>query len=55
MQINWILIGSVIIIGIALILYLIRQNQKDKKEVTEYFNKETSHFPEEESEINDEK
>ena len=55
MQTNWILIGAVITIGIALIVYLILKNLKDKKKVNEYFNKEASHFPEEESEINDEK
>ena len=40
MQTNWILISVVIIIGIALVLYLIIQNQKDKKKVTKYFNDE---------------
>lgn len=55
MEPNWIIIGVVVIIGLALVIYLIRRNQKDEKDVTDYFNKESSNFPEEESEFNDEK
>lgn len=55
METNWIIIGIVVIIGLALVVYLIWKNQKDEKDVVDYFNKESSNFPEEESEFNDEK
>lgn len=38
MEINWILIAVVLVCAIALILYLIKKNQKDKKDVTQFFN-----------------
>jgi len=41
MEINWILVAIVSVCAIALIIYLIKQNKKDKKEVTKYFNAET--------------
>ncbi|MES2411430.1 MAG: hypothetical protein V4535_08310 [Bacteroidota bacterium] len=52
---NWIIIGIVVIIGLALVIYLIWKNQKDEKDVIEHFNNESSNFPEDESELNDEK
>ena len=55
MQVNWIVIGIVGVLAVAFIVYLIFQNQKDEKEVTEFFNKESSNFHEDESEFNDEK
>jgi hypothetical protein len=55
METNWLIIGGVVIFAIGLIAYLIRQNRKDEKEVTEFFNKESSNFHDEESEFNDEK
>lgn len=54
MQTSWVIIGIVVILAIALVIYLIRQNRKDEKEVTEFFDRETSNFPEEESDLNDE-
>lgn len=42
MEINWIIIAIVLICAIALILYLIKKNQKDKKEVTKFFNTDTT-------------
>ena len=53
MQPNWIIIGVVIILGIILVVYLIRRNLKDEKEVTEHFNQQSSHFTTEEEEAND--
>jgi uncharacterized protein YoxC len=41
MNINWMSIVIVSVCAIALILFLIKQNKKDKKEVTKYFNTET--------------
>lgn len=54
MQVSYPIIGIVVIFAIALVVYLIRQNRKDEKEVTEFFDRETSNFHEEESDLNDE-
>lgn len=53
MQPNWIIVGIVIVLGILLVVYLVRRNLKDEKDVTEYFNQQASHFPEDEEEEND--
>jgi len=53
MQPNWIIIGIVIVLGLLLVIYLIRRNLKDEKEVTEHFNEQSSLFPHEEEEAND--
>lgn len=53
MQPNWIIIGIVIILGILLVIYLIRRNLRDEKDVTEYFNQQSSHFPDAEEEEKD--
>lgn len=42
MEINWIIIAVVLVCAIALILYLIKKNQKDKKDVTKFFNSDTT-------------
>jgi len=54
MEANWIIIGAVVVLAIVLVIYLIRQNQKDKKNIEEFLNSEVSDF-EEESEINNHK
>ena len=41
MEINWIIITGVLICAIVLILYLIKKNQKDKKDVTKFFYTDT--------------
>jgi uncharacterized membrane protein len=41
MGINWIIIAVVLVCEIALILYLIKKNQRDKKDVTTFFNTDT--------------
>jgi FtsZ-interacting cell division protein ZipA len=38
MEINWVIIAIVLVGVIALILFLIKKNQKDKKDVTKFFN-----------------
>lgn len=38
MEINWFIIAVVLVGILALILYLIKKNQKDKKDVTKFFN-----------------
>lgn len=42
MEINWFIIAVVLVVVIALILYLIKKNQKDKKDVTKFFNTDTT-------------
>ncbi|MFV8327050.1 hypothetical protein ACNQGH_14245 [Flavobacterium sp. ZS1P14] len=41
MEINWIIIAIVLFCAIVLILYLIKKNQRDKKDVTTFFNTDT--------------
>ena len=56
METNWIIIAVVAIIAVAVVIYLIGENQKDEKDVANYFNDESSTFPEDdEPESNDEK
>lgn len=40
MTINWGILVIVIIAALALIIYLIKRNLRDEKEVTEYFDNE---------------
>ncbi|MFV5698931.1 hypothetical protein ACM55H_11245 [Flavobacterium sp. ZT3R17] len=42
MELNWIIIAVVLVGAIALILYLIKKNNKDKKDVTKFFNTDTT-------------
>jgi hypothetical protein len=42
MEIDWFIIAVVLVFAIALILYLIKKNQKDKKDVTKFFNTDTT-------------
>jgi uncharacterized membrane protein len=42
MEINWIIIAVVLVGAIILILYLIKKNQRDKKDVTKFFNADTT-------------
>ena len=53
MKINWIIVGIVIICVIILIVFLIRKNQKDKKEYTYFLNNDFKKVNEEESDLND--
>lgn len=55
METNWMIIGGVIVLALVLIVYLVRKNRADEKEVTEFFNKESSNFHDDESEFNDER
>lgn len=52
MEINWVIVGIVAAVSLGLIAYLIRQNQKDQKKVTRYFNTENADSLEEEDELN---
>jgi hypothetical protein len=40
METNWIILAAVLVGALALIIYLIVQNNKDEKEVVESFNAE---------------
>lgn len=42
METNWIILAIVLVAAIALIVYLIVRNQKDKEEVIKSFNAETN-------------
>lgn len=53
MEINWILIGIVLVFLIILIIITIRKNQKDKKELTQFLNNDFKKEPEEESDSNE--
>lgn len=52
MEINWIIIGIAVAILLALVVYLVKQNQKDQQKVTRHFNADTTEFSEEEDELN---
>lgn len=41
MEINWIILTLVLICAIVLIIYLVKRNLKDKKELTRLLNSET--------------
>lgn len=41
MEINWIIVTIVLFCVIVLIVYLIKRNQKDKRDVTTFFNTDT--------------
>jgi hypothetical protein len=40
MDVKWIFVSIVALLAIIIIIYLIRKNLKDKKEVTKLFNQE---------------
>ncbi|MBG6111281.1 preprotein translocase subunit YajC [Flavobacterium sp. CG_23.5] len=42
METNWIIIALVLVGIIVLIVFLIKKNQKDKKDVTQFFNTDTT-------------
>jgi hypothetical protein len=40
MEVNWTVLGIIAFCAVILIVYLIKKNLKDKKEVTKLFNEE---------------
>lgn len=42
MEIDWCIVAVVVIAIIVLVLYLVKRNEKDKKEVTKFFNTDTT-------------
>ena len=53
MEINWVIIGIIIICVLLLIVFLIRKNQKDKKKYTHFLNNDYKKTDEKESDLND--
>jgi hypothetical protein len=45
MEINWYMVGSVIIIAIVLVAFLIMRNLKDKKNYEKYLKKNDKSIP----------
>lgn len=39
MEINWLIIGIIVVCAVALIIYIIKQNRKDQKSLEEKLNK----------------
>ena len=54
MEINWFIIAVFLVGAIVLLLYLIKKNQKDKKDVTQFFNTDTTVRKESEPDEDDE-
>ncbi|MDI9257151.1 MULTISPECIES: hypothetical protein [Flavobacterium] len=55
MEINWVIIGIVVVFGLGLVAYLIRQNQKDQEKVNRHFNSDFPSNLEEEDELNNDR
>lgn len=51
MEVNWIIIGIVLFFAILLVVFLIKRNQKDEKNLEKYYNKQHK-LEEQESESN---
>ena len=54
MEINWFIVAIFLVGAIILLLYLIKKNQKDKKDVTKFFNTGTTIRKESEPDEDDE-
>lgn len=53
MEINWIIVGILLICVVILIVFIIKKNQKDKKEYTNFLNNDYKKANQEESDLND--
>lgn len=53
MEINWIVVGMVLLCVLVLLLFLVWKNQKDKKEYNDFLNKEYKKAEEEDSDLVD--
>jgi preprotein translocase subunit YajC len=53
MKINWIIIGTVVVVLIALILFMIRKDQKEKKKFTKFLNDDFKKADEDEPDFED--
>ena len=54
MEINWFIVAVFLVGAIVLLLYLIKKNQKDKKDETKFFNMDTTIRKESEPDEDDE-
>ncbi|MGH2665822.1 hypothetical protein [Flavobacterium sp.] len=55
MEINWYILGSVLFFGIILVVFLIKRNTKDEKELETFLNENEFPLENEEEELNDTK
>jgi hypothetical protein len=53
MENNIFIFGIIAVVLIVLIIFLVRQNQKDKENLEEYLNNENSFIDKEDDELND--
>lgn len=53
MESNIFFFGIIAVVLIVLIIFLVRQNQKDKEKLEEYLNNENSFIDKEDNELND--
>jgi uncharacterized membrane protein YqiK len=53
MEINWFIIGIVAICAIILIIFLVKRNLKDEKDLEVFLNKNEHEIKKDEAEIND--
>ncbi|WP_417939279.1 FeoB-associated Cys-rich membrane protein [Flavobacterium sp. RS13.1] len=53
MKINWIIIGTIVVVLIALILFMIRKDQKEKKKFTKFLNDDFKKADEDEPDFED--
>lgn len=53
MEMNVIILGVLIVLAIILIVFLMKQNEKDKKDLTEFLNKEDKTTNENDPEFDD--
>ena len=54
MEVNWKIIVPIVMIAIAIVIFLIRKNLQDKKQVEQYFINEAEGVETEETEPNNE-
>jgi len=52
MEINWLIIGVVVVFAIILIIFIIKRNLKDEKELETFLNKNELPLEEDEDEAN---
>ena len=53
METNWYIIGVVVVCAIILVIFLIKRNLKDKKELEVFLNKNEHEVKKDETEVND--
>jgi uncharacterized membrane protein YukC len=51
MEINWIIVGMLLLGVLILIVFLVRKNQKDKKKYNDFLNKEYKKSADEDADL----